>query len=87
MRNRLGFSIMDGAMAQREQPAGAPEEDQEQDTSDFGVLTLDLSLNVELRTAPDPLRAAPPERLEPVRRAVRNIVAARRASTEYLPGA
>ena len=60
--------------------------DDEQDTSDFGVLTLDLSLKVELHSAPDPLQSAPPERLESLRRSVRNIVAARRASTEFLPG-
>lgn len=77
---------MHGGTKQRGWSDGGFDEDREQDTSDFGVLTLDLSLKVELQTAPDPLTAAPPERLEPVREAVRNIVAARRASTEHLRG-
>jgi hypothetical protein len=51
-----------------------------QDTSDFGVLNLDLSLKVTPRTVPNPLRAAHPDRLEQVRRAVRRIVAAQRAA-------
>lgn len=47
--------------------------------TDFGVLNLDLSLKEQPCSKPNPLYAAPDERLEPVRRAVRSIVAARRA--------
>jgi hypothetical protein len=53
-----------------------------QPTTDFGLVTLDLSLKQEPRTAPNPLRVANPERLESARRLVRGIVAARNAGTK-----
>lgn len=53
--------------------------DRPESTTDPGMLDLDLSLKVEPRAAPNPLREARPDRIEHVRRAVRNIVAARRA--------
>lgn len=60
----------------KQRTPSAYELDRRQETSDFAVLTLDVQ-EVEPRIAPDPLSAAPPERLEPVRRKVRRIAAAR----------
>jgi hypothetical protein len=59
--------------------ASEPKPKSSQETSDFDVLNLDLSLRVTPRTAPNPLRDARPDRLEQVRRAVRRIIAAQRA--------
>jgi hypothetical protein len=57
----------------------ANQAERHQATTDFGLLELDLSLKSTPRTAPNPLRAATPERLEHARQAVRGIVAARHA--------
>jgi hypothetical protein len=64
-----------------DQAPGAEPADRRQATTDFGLVELDLSLKGEPRSAPNPLRAADPERLENARRAVRGIVAARHAGT------
>jgi hypothetical protein len=64
-----------------DQAPGPEPADRRQATTDFGLVELDLSLKGERRSAPNPLRAADPERLENVRRAVRGIVAARHAGT------
>jgi len=63
-------------------PEDAADAHREQDTTDFGLIVIDLSLKVEPRSAPNPLSVAVrPERLELVRREVRKIVDARRAAT------
>lgn len=79
MRDRLGSVLVPGVTMQPEHPPSASEADRKQDTSDFDVLSLDLSLKGKPRRVPDPLYSASPERLESVRNAVRKIVAARRS--------
>jgi len=69
-----------GAVVTDEARSGEPA-DRRQATTDFGLVKLDLAVKRERRTAPNPLRAADPERLENARRAVRGIVAARHAGT------
>jgi hypothetical protein len=51
-------------------------------TSDFDLLEADLEIKAEIRKGDNPLRTASPERLAQYRRALREVIAARRAGIE-----